>query len=405
MDILSQMTERAKANRKRIVLPEGDEPRTLEAANILLKDEIADLILIGDPAVINKMAADNGYEYINRATIFDPATDPKMKDYANLLFELRKAKGMTEEQAQQKAMDPLYLGCLMIKAGDADIIVAGGMESMSNAPYVLPAARWGARMNDGKMIDVMIKDGLWDAFNGYHMGITAENVAEQWGITREELEEFCQHMVEDVNREVDTMGDLESARIYAEWPGQARWSIRYLGQEFPSLAGFYPNPKPVTLSRFLTLQQVTGIYSPFTIEANYNQEVPDYERPFTICHELSHLKGFMREDEANFIAWLACYKSEDAYFRYSAALEGFCYAGNALFKYDREKYRELRRNLCTEAEQDLQYGYQFWHQFDGPVAEAHEKINDAYLKANNQKDGVESYGRVVNLMVGYIREH
>ncbi|MBQ0034334.1 MAG: phosphate acetyltransferase, partial [Bacteroidales bacterium] len=125
MDILSQMTERAKANRKRIVLPEGDEPRTLEAANILLKDEIADLILIGDPAVINKMAADNGYEYINRATIFDPATDPKMKDYANLLFELRKAKGMTEEQAQQKAMDPLYLGCLMIKAGDADGELAG----------------------------------------------------------------------------------------------------------------------------------------------------------------------------------------------------------------------------------------------------------------------------------------
>lgn len=125
MDILSQMTERAKANVKRIVLPEGDEPRTLEAANILLKDKIADLILIGDPAVIRKMAADNGYEYIDRATIFDPATDPKMKDYANLLYELRKAKGMTEEQAAQKAMDPLYLGCLMIKAGDADGELAG----------------------------------------------------------------------------------------------------------------------------------------------------------------------------------------------------------------------------------------------------------------------------------------
>ena len=86
MDILSQMTERAKANIRRIVLPEGDEPRTLEAANIILKDKIADLILIGDPAVINKMAADNGYEYIKNATIFDPATNPKMKDYAILLF-------------------------------------------------------------------------------------------------------------------------------------------------------------------------------------------------------------------------------------------------------------------------------------------------------------------------------
>lgn len=125
MDILAQMTERAKANPQRIVLPEGDEPRTLEAANILLKDKIAKLTLIGDPAVINKMAADNGYEYIKEATIFDPATDPKMADYANLLYELRKAKGMTEEQAKEKAKDPLYLGCLMIKAGDADGELAG----------------------------------------------------------------------------------------------------------------------------------------------------------------------------------------------------------------------------------------------------------------------------------------
>lgn len=125
MDILAQMTERAKQNKRRIVLPEGDEPRTLEAANILLRDKIADLILIGDPAVINKMAADNGYEYIKEATLFDPATNPKMADYANLLYELRKAKGMTPEQAAEKAKDPLYLGCLMIKAGDADGELAG----------------------------------------------------------------------------------------------------------------------------------------------------------------------------------------------------------------------------------------------------------------------------------------
>ena len=85
MDILSQMTARAKANKQRIVLPEGDEPRTLEAANIILKDDIANLILIGDPAVINRMAAENGYEHIHKATIFDPATDPKMEAYTNLL--------------------------------------------------------------------------------------------------------------------------------------------------------------------------------------------------------------------------------------------------------------------------------------------------------------------------------
>lgn len=78
-----------------------------------------------------------------------------------------------------------------IKAGDADIIVAGGTENMSAAPYVLPSARWGARMNNSTMVDAMVNDGLWDAFNQYHMGITAENVAAQWGITREEQDAFA----------------------------------------------------------------------------------------------------------------------------------------------------------------------------------------------------------------------
>ena len=83
------------------------------------------------------------------------------------------------------------LATSIIKAGDADIVVCGGAESMSMAPYVLPTARWGSRMGDTKMIDVMTNDGLTDAFNHYHMGITAENVAEQWGLTREQLDEFA----------------------------------------------------------------------------------------------------------------------------------------------------------------------------------------------------------------------
>jgi acetyl-CoA C-acetyltransferase len=82
------------------------------------------------------------------------------------------------------------LAAQIIKAGDADIIVAGGAENMSATAYAMPAARWGARMFDTKMVDMMVNDGLWDAFNGYHMGITAENVAEQWGLTREQLDEF-----------------------------------------------------------------------------------------------------------------------------------------------------------------------------------------------------------------------
>ena len=90
MEILEQMLKRAQENPQRIVLPEGDEPRTLEAANLLLKDKIAKLILIGDPAVIKQMAEEKGYESIldetSELTIVDPQTDPKMPEYANLLF-------------------------------------------------------------------------------------------------------------------------------------------------------------------------------------------------------------------------------------------------------------------------------------------------------------------------------
>ena len=119
------MLARAQANPQRIVLPEGDEPRTLEAADILLRDKVAKLILIGNPATIQQMAVEKGLTHISEAKIVDPKNNPDLAKYAGLLYELRKAKGMTEEEATKKAQDPLYLGCLMIKAGDADGELAG----------------------------------------------------------------------------------------------------------------------------------------------------------------------------------------------------------------------------------------------------------------------------------------
>ncbi|BAK97488.1 acetyl-CoA acetyltransferase [Oscillibacter valericigenes Sjm18-20] len=88
-------------------------------------------------------------------------------------------------------MKSVIEGARSILAGDADVIVCGGTENMSAAPYSAPDARWGARMGDKKMVDTMIKDGLWDAFNNYHMGTTAENIADVWGITRQEMDEFA----------------------------------------------------------------------------------------------------------------------------------------------------------------------------------------------------------------------
>lgn len=132
MDILKQITERAKQNVQRIVLPEGDEPRTLEAADYVIKEKIAKLILLGDPDKILAMAKEKGLEHIAEATIFNPETDPKMADYANMLYEMRKNKGMTAEQAAEQAKNPLYTACLMIKAGDADGEVAGARNTTGN---------------------------------------------------------------------------------------------------------------------------------------------------------------------------------------------------------------------------------------------------------------------------------
>lgn len=97
---------------------------------------------------------------------------------------------MTINKVCASGLRSVSLAAQMIKAGDADVIVAGGFENMSAAPYALPGARWGCRMGDSNLTDIMIKDGLWDAFNQYHMGITAENVAEKWKLTREELDAF-----------------------------------------------------------------------------------------------------------------------------------------------------------------------------------------------------------------------
>ncbi|MFZ4724743.1 MAG: phosphate acetyltransferase [Paludibacter sp.] len=132
MDLLEKIMARAKANLQRIVLPEGTEIRTLKAADIILKEKAAQLILIGNELEIKKMAAENNLIHISEATIVDPETNSKMAEYANLLFEIRKSKGLTMEEAVKLAKDPLYLGCLMIKNGDADGELAGARNTTGN---------------------------------------------------------------------------------------------------------------------------------------------------------------------------------------------------------------------------------------------------------------------------------
>lgn len=126
---MTEIVARAKANRQRIVLPEGTEARTLKAADQLLADEVADLILIGNPTEINEQATTLGLSNISKAQIIDPQSHAKKEEYAQLLFELRKSKGLSLEDARTLVTNPLYLGCLIIKAGDADGQLAGAQNT------------------------------------------------------------------------------------------------------------------------------------------------------------------------------------------------------------------------------------------------------------------------------------
>ncbi len=127
--LISSIIARAKANKQRIVLPESLEERTLTAADQCLADDIADIILIGNEEEIMQLGGKLGLTHLNQATIIDPATSDRTERYAQLLFELRKKKGMTIEEARKKVLDPLYFGCLIIKSGEADGQISGALST------------------------------------------------------------------------------------------------------------------------------------------------------------------------------------------------------------------------------------------------------------------------------------
>ncbi len=129
MNLIEKIIERAKSNKQRIVLPEALEERTITAADKALADGLAELILLGNIDQIHALAQKLGLKNIDKATLIDPATSEKREEYAQLLFELRKKKGMTIEQAREKVLDPLYFGCLIIKSGDADGQISGALST------------------------------------------------------------------------------------------------------------------------------------------------------------------------------------------------------------------------------------------------------------------------------------
>lgn len=231
---------------------------------------------------------------------------------------------------------------------------------------------------------------------------TAEIVTSPYTVA--ELSSVCETMMEKVNELAGAVprADDMTALMGGDLNWRARDTMNHLGTLYPELAGYYPNPKGFTVPAVLSVQNLSGIYLPFTVEANYNKAMIPYNIPFTACHELSHLRGFMQEEEANFIAWLACINSGDKQFEYSGYLMGWLYASNQLYDADYESYRLLADKLDSRARADLNANNAFWAKYEGQIAEVSNQINDNYLKANGQSDGVESYDRMVDLMVAYL---
>jgi hypothetical protein len=186
----------------------------------------------------------------------------------------------------------------------------------------------------------------------------------------------------------------------------AKESFEKLSGKYPVLGGKYSAPKPVFFSTFMSRMEITGIFWPFTAEANINIAASEYSIPATMGHELAHLRGFMREDEANFIAYLVCKESDSIEFKYSGTMLALSYASNQLYKQDPDLYQLVRGTYNEGMMLDLRAEYYYWRQFeDTVISTVSNTMNDNYLKANNQNDGVKSYGRMVDLLLAEYRKN
>ncbi len=221
--------------------------------------------------------------------------------------------------------------------------------------------------------------------------------------TARELRELTLYLVERANEtaeEVEFDGEGRPVKPI-DFNRYAVKAMESLGEKYEVLKTYYPQPKAVAASEIMSGFNLAGIYFPVTVEANFNQAMPVSSQGFTACHELSHLSGFIREDEANFIAFMACRESESAYFRYSGYLSALTYCLNALYRaVSREEYSEVCGRLSSVILDEYIYKNEYWAAYQKKVTyKVSSAVNDTYLKANNQSDGTKSYGRVVDLLL------
>lgn len=224
----------------------------------------------------------------------------------------------------------------------------------------------------------------------------------------EELSAVCRDLIERANALRPKVSENSRGVMYLKdgYRGalnRAHYGYDAISGAYPAIAGKYGNPKPVILSSLMSYTGITGVYFPFTGEANVNVAVPDSTIPATICHEMAHQRGFAREDEANYIAYLVCVNHPDADFQYSGVQLALITSMNTLYNHDFDRYKSLSSMYSAGVKRDLAENNEYWVKYEGPVEKVSDRINNAYLKANFQKDGVYSYGRMVDLLIAEYR--
>lgn len=181
-------------------------------------------------------------------------------------------------------------------------------------------------------------------------------------------------------------------------------AYRALHSTLPQIGAHAARPKTVMLSTGLSWAGISGIYIPFTAEPNVNIDQPALLIPSSAAHESAHGLGIAREDEANFAAYLACMASDDIAMRYSGVMLALIHSGNQLYKADRDAYAALYQTYSAGIQRDLLDYDAYWTAFEGPVEETMTKVNDGYLKYNQQESGVRSYGEMVDLLLAYFEQ-
>lgn len=237
--------------------------------------------------------------------------------------------------------------------------------------------------------------------------------------SEEDLFRVYNMVAEECNRLSMLVERDERGRIVYDCnPGEeAKNMMKKLGETYPQLDGWYPDPKPMFFSDFMCQQYMKGYYFPFSMEANINFVMHPLNRPATMCHELAHLRGYIYEDEANFIAYLACIQSEDLYVRYSGYLSVLVYLNNDVVKvwnqnpelYERTAAKIEPCEILPQVWQDKVFvTEEEWDRINGKaiidteiVDKAAETFVETNLKLNGVSDGKISYSRVVKLLLQY----